>query len=410
MALFRYKARGARGNAVFGTLDASSSEAVASRLMEGGLTPIDITPAVEKKSTSTWNRDLGELVTPKVGVEDLIQFSRQMHSLMRAAVPILSALSGLAGNTQNPTLANAISDVSTSLGAGRDLATSLGRHPAIFSLFYISLVRVGETTGRLDETFEQLAFYLEREKATRDRIKGALRYPMFVLTAIAIAVVIINMWVIPAFASVFSRFGSELPLATRILMGLSKFTVAHWPLLLALSLFGFFGLRAYVGTEKGRYLWHRWKLRLPLVGKVIYQATLARFSQLFSMAHSSGVPLITSLSVVARALNNDYAQERILTMRDGIERGDSISHTAAATGIFDPLVLQMLAVGEESGTMEQLLREIADYYNREVDYAIAKLSASIEPILTIIIGLMVLVLAIGVFLPMWNLGAAVMHR
>jgi MSHA biogenesis protein MshG len=137
---------------------------------------------------------------------------------------------------------------------------------------------------------------------------------------------------------------------------------------------------------------------------------MARFSHLFSMAQRSGVPLITALSVVARALDNDYAEERILTMRDGIERGDSITRTATSTGVFDPLVLQMLAVGEESGNLDQLLQEIADYYNREVDYAITRLSAAIEPILTIVIGLLVLVLAIGVFLPMWNLGSAVMGR
>lgn len=409
MALFQYKARGSRGDAVEGTIEAASSEAAASALMEGGLTPIDIFTAREKKA-SGWNRDLSEIFPPKVGLVDLIQFSRQMHSLMRAGVPILSALSGLAANTRNPTLSRAISDVSASLGAGRDLATSLSQHPHIFSLFYVSLVRVGETTGRLDEIFEQLAFYLEREKTTRDQVKSALRYPVFVLTAIAIAVVIINIWVIPAFANVFDKFGAELPLATRILMGMSGFMVQYWPALLVLAIAGFFGIRAYVQTDQGRYRWHKLKLRLPLVGNVLYQATMARFSYLFSMAQRSGVPLITALSVVARALDNDYTEERILTMRDGIERGDSISRTAAATGVFDPLVLQMLAVGEESGTMDQLLREIADYYNREVDYAIAKLSAAIEPILTIVIGLMVLVLAIGVFLPMWNLGSAVMHK
>ncbi len=410
MALFQYKARSVRGDAVEGTIDAPSSDAAASSLMEGGLTPIDIVAAVEKKTASRWDRDLKDIFPPKVGLVDLIQFSRQMHSLMRAGVPLLSALTGLAANTRNPTLARAIAEVNGSLGAGRDLATSLSHHPDIFSLFYVSLVRVGETTGRLDQIFEQLAFYLEREKNTRDQVKSALRYPIFVLSAIAVAIVIINIKVIPAFANVFTKFGADLPLATRILMGMSNFMLAYWPLLLILGVAGFFGVRAYLQTEKGRYRWHKLLLHLPLIGPVIFQATMARFSHLFSMAQSSGVPLITALSVVARALDNDYAEERILTMRDGIERGDSITRTATATGVFDPLVLQMLAVGEESGTMDQLLREIADYYNREVDYAIAKMSASIEPILTIVIGLMVLVLAIGVFLPMWNLGSVMMHK
>jgi MSHA biogenesis protein MshG len=410
MALFQYKARGSRGDAVEGTLEAASSDAVASRLMEGGLTPVDIVAATEARSAGGLNRDLSDLFPPKVGLADLIQFSRQMHSLLRAGVPILTALTGLAGNTRNPTLARAITDINASLGAGRDLASSLSQHPKIFSLFYVSLVRVGETTGQLEEIFEQLGFYLEREKHTREQVKSALRYPTFVLTAIAIAIVIINIFVIPAFASTFARFGADLPLATRGLMGLSSFMVQYWPGLLVGLVAAFFGLRAWLRTPRGRYRWHKLQLHLPLIGPVLYQATMARFSHLFSMAQRSGVPLITALSVVAKALDNDYAEERILTMRDGIERGDSITRTAAATGVFDPLVLQMLAVGEESGNLDQLLQEIADYYNREVDYAITRLSAAIEPILTIVIGLLVLILAIGVFLPMWNLGSAVMQR
>ncbi|HEY9150023.1 MAG TPA: type II secretion system F family protein [Gammaproteobacteria bacterium] len=410
MALFQYKARGSRGDAVEGTIEAASSDAAAARLMEGGLTPVDIVMATETKRAGGLNRDLSEIFPPKVGLADLIQFSRQMHSLLRAGVPILTALTGLAGNTRNPTLAKAIADINTSLGAGRDLASSLSQHPEIFSLFYVSLVRVGETTGQLEEIFEQLGFYLEREKHTREQVKSALRYPTFVLTAIAIAIVIINIFVIPAFATTFARFGADLPLATRGLMGLSSFMVNHWPGLLIGLLAAFFGLRHWLRTPQGRYRWHKLQLHLPLIGPVLYQATMARFSHLFSMAQRSGVPLITALSVVAKALDNDYAEERILTMRDGIERGDSITRTATASGVFDPLVLQMLAVGEESGNLDQLLQEIADYYNREVDYAITRLSAAIEPILTIVIGLLVLVLAIGVFLPMWNLGSAVMQR
>lgn len=409
MPLFTYKARDSRGESVEGTLEAISSDAAASSLMDGGLTPIDIGHA-KTESASTLNRDLNDIFPPKVTLVDLIQFSRQMHSLLRAGVPIMSALSGLSTNTKNPTLAKTIKEVSDSLGAGRDLATSLSHHPDVFSLFYVSLVRVGETTGQLEDIFQQLAFYLEREKNTRQKIKSALRYPIFVLIAISIAIVIINIWVIPAFAGVFARFGSELPLATRILLGTSNFFVNHWPVVLGVVVVGSFALRHYLNTETGRYRWHKLQLHLPLVGNVIYQATMARFTQLFAMAQSSGVPLITALTVVAKALDNDYMEERILTMRDGIERGESITRTARATGIFDGLVMQMLSVGEESGTMDTLLVEIADYYNREVDYAVEKLSAAIEPVLTVVIGGIVLVLAIGVFLPMWSLGSTMMKH
>lgn len=409
MPVFAYKARGSHGDAVEGTVEAASTDAAATHLISGGLTPIDIQPASEKP-TGGWNRDLSELFPPKVQLVDLIQFSRQMHSLLKAGVPILSALSGLTANCKNPTLAGALAEVSNSLGAGRDLATALSQHPKIFSLFYVSLVRVGETTGRLEEIFQQLGYYLEREKKTRDRIKSALRYPTFVLVAISIAIVIINVFVVPAFARVFERFDAELPVPTRLLIGFSDFMVNHWLLLGALCLAAAGGWIYYIRSEPGRFRWHKWKLRLPLVGNVIYQATLARFSHLFAMAQRSGVPLITGLSVVGKALDNDFAEERVLAMRDGIERGESLTRTAAATGVFDPLVLQMLAVGEESGTLDQLLEEVAGYYDREVEYAVDKLSAAIEPVLTVVIGAMVLILATGVFLPMWNLGSAVMGK
>lgn len=405
MPQFEYKARGPRGDAITGVLEATDPDGVAARLMEGGLTPVNISPQVE---TGRRSGDIQQLFPHTVGLADLILFSRQMHSLLRAGVPILRSLSGLAGSSRNPALATALNDARQSLEAGRDLATALSIHPRVFSQFYVSLIRVGETSGQLPEVFQQLAFYLEREKRTRDQIKSALRYPTFVLVAIAIAITIINIWVIPAFAWLFARFGADLPWATSVLIAMSNFMINHWELLLTGILAGIVGIRMYVKTDNGRYRWDKLKLRLPLAGEVIYQATLARFTRVFALGMHSGVPLITSLSVVSGALDNRFVEERVLNMREGIERGNSISQTAAGTGIFDPLVLQMLTVGEESGSLDELLKEIAEYYDREVSYAIDKLSASIEPVLTIVVGLMVLVLALGVFLPMWDLGKAAM--
>jgi MSHA biogenesis protein MshG len=276
-------------------------------------------------------------------------------------------------------------------------------------VFYISLVRVGETSGRLEEVFHQLATYLQREKKTRDQIKSATRYPVFVLVAFTAALGIINVFVVPAFANMFSQFGAELPLPTRILVAMSDFTVHRWELLLGIVVALVAGLRVYVRSDDGRYRWHKLQLRVPLMGRVLYQAALARFSRLFALVQASGIPIVTGLSVVARALDNDFIQERVLSMRDGIERGDSLSHTAAATGIFDHLVLQMLQVGEESGATDELLREVADYYDMEVDYAVDKLSAAIEPTLTLLLAGLVFLLAAGIFLPMWDLAKVALH-
>jgi MSHA biogenesis protein MshG len=400
MPSFQYKARGQRGDAIEGVIDAASSDIAATRLIEGGLTPIDIQVVDDRVGMSS---DLADLFPPKIELVDLIQFSRQMYNLMKAGVPILSALSGLANNSRNRTLAKTLAGVIEHLESGRDLSSSLAQYPDVFSMFYINLVRIGETSGRLDEVFKQLSGYLDRELKTRKKVKSALRYPTFVVVAIMVAIAVINIFVIPSFAAIFESLGGKLPLPTRILVAMSDATVNHWELLLIGGALIIVGFRFYVKNESGRYRWHKLQLRLPLVGNVLYKATLARFSRLFALVLSAGVPIVTSLSVVGRALNNDFIEERVLSMRDGIERGESVSRTASGTGIFDHLVLQMLQVGEESGATDELLKDIADYYDDEVDYAIEKLSASIEPTLTIALAALVALLAAGIFLPMWDL-------
>jgi MSHA biogenesis protein MshG len=406
MPAFQYKARSHRGDAIEGVIEAGSSDLVASRLIEGGLTPIDIQLAEEKLGMRT---DLADIFPPEVQLADLIQFSRHMYSLTKAGVPILSALTGLSSNTRNRTLAKTLSGVIESLEAGRDLASSLSQYPKVFSVFYISLVRVGESSGQLEQVFRQLAAYLEREKKTRDQIRSAMRYPLFVLAAIFVAVGIINVFVVPAFSAMFARFDADLPLPTRILIAMSDITIEHWQTMLVLAVVGIIGLRFYVHSDTGRYKWHQFQLRLPVVGKVLYQAALARFARLFALVQRSGIPIVTGLSLVARALDNDFIEERVLTMRDGIERGESLSNTAASTGIFDSLVLQMLQVGEESGATDELLQEVAEYYDDEVEYAIGKLSSSIEPILTVVMAALVFLLATGIFLPMWDMARVALH-
>lgn len=402
MPVFKYKARGKRGDAIEGTLEAASTDIVAARLVEGGLIPVDIRLLTDR---ITLGSNLNDLFMPKVTAIDLVQFCRQMHSMLRAGIPMFSAISGLAATSSNRTMALTLGKIAHSLESGRSLSDSLGQHPNIFSVFYISLIRVGETSGHLDDIFRQLAFYLDREKMTRDKIKAALRYPLFVISAIAVALVVISIWVIPAFSGAFASFGAELPVPTRILMAVSGFMVAHWLLLLVALFCALAALGWYLDTEAGRYRWDKLKLRLPLAGNVIYRATLARFSHLFAMSLHASVPLITALSLVARALNNAYLEERILGMRENIEQGKALSLTAANSGIFDPLVLQMLTVGEESGTISDLLEAVAAYYDQEVEFAINKLSSSIEPVLTLVIAVLVLVMALGVFLPMWDLAS-----
>lgn len=408
MPRYRYKARNRSGEAMEGYLEAQSPDAVASDLVAAGAVPVDIVLAPTSANPLDSLRARLSGGRPP-SLSDLLMFSRQMYTLTKAGVPIMRAMGGLAETTRNAMLGNALRDVANSLESGRDLGGSLARHPHIFSSLFVNIVQVGENTGRLDQSFLQISEYLELEKLTRERIKAALRYPSFVIIAISIAIGVINVLVIPAFAKVFANFQLELPWATKVLIATSNFTVAYWPYLLAGLAAAIYGVRRYVRTPKGRYTWDKYKLRLPIVGSIILRATLGRFARSFAMAFRAGVPLIQALTVVARAVDNDFVAERITVMRNGIERGDSLTRTAAATGMFTPLVLQMLAVGEETGAVDDLLQEVAEFYEREVDYDLKNLSAAIEPILIVAVGILVLILALGVFLPMWDLTQVARH-
>ena len=401
MPLFQYRARNQRGEAVRGELEAASPEAVATQLFNSGVTPIDI--ALARAGHDVLGALRGRFLRGKVTLVDLSLFSRQMFTLLKAGVPILQALRGLRDTTVNPAFAKVIDGINESLDTGLDLATALRRHPQVFSPLYVSLVQVGETTGSLPEAFSQLATYFEREKDTIDRVKSAARYPTFVVVAMVMAMFVINLFVIPTFAKVYAGFRIELPWATKILMATSSFTVAYWPVLLVVMAASALAVRAYLRTPDGHYNWHKWKLRLPVIGPIFYQATLERFARALAVMIRTGVPLVQGMSVVARAVDNEFIGERILQMRDGIERGETISHTAAATGLFPGLVTQMIAVGENTGAIDELMLNVAEYYEREVDYSLKNLSTAIQPLLIVMLSGLVFLLALGVFLPMWDL-------
>ena len=405
MAAYAWRGRNPRGEMVQGTLEADNDGAVAQQLLAIGVTPLTIVTRSESSSAdlgSAWEA----LRAPPVTDEDLLLFSRQMYTLQRAGVPILRALAGLQASTPKRTLIALIADLRASLDQGRELATAMTRHPAVFDGFYVAMIRVGEMTGKLTDCFERLASHLEFELDVRARVKQALRYPTMVLVAITMAMVIVNLFVIPTFASVFAGFKAELPLMTRLLLGFSGWTVRWWPLLLAAGVAGVWVAKSWLATPAGRYKWDRLKLRIPIAGPIVLKATLARFARSFAMASKSGVPITRAMTVVAQTVDNAWIGQRVEEMRDGVERGESLTRCATAAGFFTPVVLQMIAVGEETGELDTLLVEIAQMYERETDYQIKGLSSAIEPVLLGIIGVMVLILALGVFMPLWSLGQA----
>ena len=409
MAVYAWRGRNARGESVQGQLEASTENGVADQIIALGVSPVQITVVVEdaKSTRDSWFERLNR---KSVVVDDILVFSRQMYTLNKAGVPILRAFAGLEASSTKPAMVDMLKDIRSSLDQGRELSAALARHLDVFGAFYISMIRVGEMTGKLTEVFLRLNEHMEFERDVRERIKQALRYPMFVLIAMAVAVVILNIFVIPVFAKVFAGFHAELPLITRGLLAFSAFMLAWWPVLIGGAIAIGMAVRAYIRTPDGRYKWDARKLKLPIVGEIVLKATLARFARSFALSSQSGVPLVQALTVVAQTVDNAFIGSRIEQMRDGIERGESISRCAAATGVFTPVVLQMINVGEETGELDNLLFEIAGMYERETDYNIKGLSAAIEPILLAVIGVLVLLLALGVFLPLWNLGSAAMGK
>ncbi len=409
MAIYGWRGRNARGELVKGQLDAMTEGAVADQLLAIGVTPVHI--ALEATpSGSAGESWLDRLNRKPVNEDDVMIFSRQMYTLDKAGIPILRALAGLQASTSKPAVVDMLQDLRASLDQGRELSAAMARHPDAFNGFYISMMRVGEMTGRMTEVFLRLTQHMEFERDVRERIKQAMRYPSFVIIAMAIAVVVINLFVIPVFAKVFAGFNAQLPLITRGLLAFSNWMIQWWPLLIGITIGTVVAVRSYVRTPNGRYKWDQKKLRLPIVGEIILKATLARFARSFALSSQSGVPIVQALTVVAQTVDNAYIGSRVEQMRDGIERGESISRCAAATGVFTPVVLQMIAVGEETGELDALLFEIAGMYERETDYNIKGLSAAIEPVLLTLIAGLVLLLALGVFLPLWSMGQAAMGK
>lgn len=409
MPFFAYKGRNARGELVTGTLESVSSDGVADQLMNTGITPVEIA-ATRRPAAATGAKWYERLMEEKIHPIDVQLFSRQMHTLLKSGVPIMRALAGLRESTTNKSFAKVIQEIRESLDSGRELSAAFRSHPHVFSPFYLSMVRVGEMTGRMDEIFMRLFTHMEFEREMRERVKAALRYPTFVVMAMAAALAVINIFVIPAFAKVYAGFKAELPFMTQVLLKTSAFTVKYWPVMLLAIIGAVMWFKYYTNTTNGRYKWDKLKLRIPIAGKIVLKGTLSRFARSLALAIRSGIPIVQGLTVVSQVVDNDYIAARIDQMRDGVERGESILRTASTAGVFTPVVLQMVAVGEETGDMDGLMQEVAEMYEREVDYELKTLSAQIEPILIVGLGILVLVVALGVFLPIWDLGKVAMKH
>jgi MSHA biogenesis protein MshG len=401
VAVYSYKARAADGKLVSGRAQGDTIAQVAQRLIAGGNVPVDIQAlgVTGNLNLEKIGRSLG---FGRVKVTDLVLFSRQMYTITRAGIPLLQGMRGLVSSTHNVVLRETLEDVLESLEGGRDLAASFARHPDIFPRIYVSIVSVGEATGTLEKSFQRLTEYLTQEKDMHDRVKGAVRYPIIVMITICLAAGFLSAVVIPKFAPVFAQLKGDLPLPTQILLGASAVVKDDWPYALGVIAVLVYGFRAWLRTADGRMRWDRFKLRVPIMGKLMYEATLSRINRSMAISLAAGMPMTQTLAVISRSSGNVFMSERIGMLASNVERGESLSRAAGASWLFSPLVLQMIAIGEETGALPELLDEAAGYYEREVDHALKNLSSSIEPILIVGGGGMVLILALGIFMPLWE--------
>ncbi|MFL0799976.1 MAG: type II secretion system F family protein [Agarilytica sp.] len=401
MAQYRFQGHSSQGQSVAGQLEAVSAQAAAGQLAGRGITPVKIDEApLSEDVLKKVNVMLG---SENVSSVDLIMFCRQMYTITKAGIPLTRGIRGLSASLRHEYFRDVLNEVVDRLESGVSLSLAMKNYPKVFNELFVSMINVGESSGKLDEVFRQIGFYIERDDETVKRIKSAMRYPSFVMLALLFAVITVNIFVVPAFAKMFEKFGADLPIVTKILIGSSNLFVNYWHLLIGGTLLVVVGFFHYIKTTEGAIRWGEFRLKMPIVGDIVTRASMARYSRSFSLMLYAGVPITKALTLCAAAIDNPYLEEKIQKIREGIERGESLVRTHLQSEMFTPLVLQMVAVGEESGQVEELLSEVAEFYEREVDYDLKTLTDRIEPILIVVMAVFVGILALGIFLPMWSM-------
>lgn len=402
MELYVYKGRNKRGDLMEGTIEAPNTEGVVSWMLASGLSPVDIRPkTVAGKGASVLSIDL--FGRNKVSEEDVLLLTRQLGTLIKAGVPLIQAIDGLRSTSTAPAIIELLKRVQADLDRGMELSSALAQHPRAFNDYYVNMIRVGEAAGQLDEVFSRLFAQLDFDRQMRKKLKGVMRYPTFVMIAVVVALVVMMMFVIPAFSGIFAKSNMELPVFTKVLIGLSNFMMERWYLVFGGAAAVFFGIRSYLRTAEGKYRWDKRKLSLPVVGGVMRKASTARFCRSLATALKSGVPVVTALTLVSKVADNLYYEERIIAIREAVSRGESLFRGFLAAGVFTPVEVQMVSIGEQTGDVEGMVNNLAVLYQEEVEFDASKMAETIEPIMLVFMAGLIMVLLLGIFLPMWNM-------
>jgi type II secretory pathway component PulF len=400
MPKFIYQAINENGDTVPGILDAESIEAANFMLISRNLIPSKIKEQ-SKPGDNSWLKAI--LGTGIVKVMDLIMFTKQFHSMMVAGIPLLRILSILNDQTESRGLKDAISIIIQDINQGSSLSDALDKHPKIFSRLYCDMIKAGEMSGNVPIVLDRLIYIIEHEAKVKSDIKSALRYPLIVLVALCGAFILLLTFVIPQFASIFSTAGLILPWPTKFAMLLYAFLFNYWYLIVGAIVITVFGMIFYFKTSNGKFVRDSFLLEMPIVGPVFKKAALSRFASIFAILQTSGVPIMQSLTILSATMGNEALTRSFDHIRERIKEGAGISAPLKSAKYFTPMIVDMVAIGEESGNIDEMMRAVAKHYDDEVEYAIKGLSDAIGPILIVGLAAIVGFFALAIFMPMWDL-------
>jgi type II secretory pathway component PulF len=401
MPVFEYKARDRGGRLLSGSFESSSRDAVADQLEAQGCWPVSIAERKDDLLSSDLTAFLARFQT--VTDNDRLFFTRQLHSLLSAGVPFSGSFNALITQTDNAKLKVLLEQVRRDVEGGMSFSQALEKHTDVFDRLYISMIGAGEQAGVLDVILDRLVQLGEHEKETNDRIKTATRYPKIVISGMLVAFVILMIFVVPVFSKMYGNFKVELPLPTRIMIGMNYVFLHYWWVMLGGAAGIWYTVKRVLASPAGRERWDGWKLKVPLFGPIFLKSALSRFALIFAILSRSGLPVIQILDVVSKTVGNVVLSRLINGISDAVKQGANLSGPMKEAKLFPPVVLQMVAVGEETGQLDKMLMNVSHYYDREVDYSLKTLSSALEPVLLFVIGGMVLLIALAIFMPMWDM-------
>ena len=404
MAKFQWEGRSRNGSSQKGVMEAPNQMVVEAQLKRFGFSAVTIK---EQGKGLSMELKIPGFGSKKVTTKELVIFTRQFATMIDSGLPLVQCLDILSSQQENKTFKEVLLKVKESVESGSTFADALGKHPKVFDNLYVSLVAAGEVGGILDTILNRLAAYTEKSMKLKKQIKGAMVYPATVMSIAVIVVGVIMVFVIPTFAKMFADFGGDLPAPTKFVIALSNFLVKYLVVIIAAIFGSIFLFKKYYATNKGRRTMDRLALRAPIVGDLIRKVAVAKFTRTLGTLVSSGVPIMDGLDIVARTAGNKVVEEAIMHVRQSISEGKTIAEPLQQSGVFPPMVVQMIAVGEATGAMDAMLSKIADFYDDEVDSAVGAMTAMLEPMLMVFLGVVVGGLVIAMYLPIFKIAGAV---